>query len=514
MNPSKPAPIPASSGPRRTTGLLLVIAASLAVGVVGTLWYLGQLPFQKTETAAPETPANESGDAATDQGDSKSTAPGTIELPQDRWATSGVSVGPVVRDAFDHPVTVTGKVALNQDRIAHIYSMVEGSVDNVSVTLGQQVQANAPLAVIHSREVGSAKLQLYQARLQAERANNQARLQQEIAANTRELLDFLREGRPIEEIETAFADRPMGDYRELALAAYSNFLKSEADYLRLTSVADSGAVAGKQVLIATANRNADQATFKSRLEQIAYDLNVSTLSAAQAVKEADAMVLVAATNLRILGVSDNEIESIDPVSQGESLSDYVIRAPFDGTILSKDVVLREQVRPDVMLLSIADLSTVWVTVDIFEENIPLLASLPDKTIRFRSNAVPDQVFEATVFHTGEVMDDQTRTISLRAITDNPGQKLKPGTFVVVELPGRQSESSLLIPHDALQEHEGQNFVFVHQGEGRFTRRDVKIGRADEHSVVIIDGLDEGDSIAVQGGFVLKSLLLADLLGEE
>lgn len=392
--------------------------------------------------------------------------------------------------------------------------MVEGTVDDVSVTLGQSVKTDDRLVVVHSREVGAAKLELYQARLQLERAKNQNELQTKIAANANELLKALRAETDIKEIEERFRDRPMGDFRERALASYAAYLKSDADVTRLQSISQSGAVSGKTLLSAIANRNADQATFQARIEQIQYELQTSTLTTLQAVKEAEAKVLVAATSLRILNVSAEEIANIDPAKQGEILSHYAIRAPFDGTVLTKDVVLHEQVRPDVMILSIADLSTVWVTANVYEEHLPYLNSFKNQTITLRNDALPDHEFTAKVFYTGEIMDEKTRTISLRAIANNSQHHLKPGMFVTIELPLSEPSDSLVVPASAVQQHEGKDFVFILKQKDQFVRRDVTLGQHNDHSVAIREGLREGESVVTSGGFILKSQLLADLLGEE
>ncbi|TWU26486.1 Cobalt-zinc-cadmium resistance protein CzcB [Novipirellula galeiformis] len=442
------------------------------------------------------------------------TADEIVTLPRDQWQASGVRIESVQRQPFTKTLQLTGKISLNQDRVAHIYSMVEGTVDDVSISLGQTVKTDDLLAIIHSREVGAAKLQLYQARLKLELANTQNELQSKIAKNTSELLQALSSNMDITEIEKQFRDRPMGGYRERAISSYAAYLKSAADVLRLEAVSQSGAVSGKTLLAATSTRNADQATFQSRIEQIQHELQTSTLMTSQAVREAEATALVAATSLRILNVDAKEINEIDPAKQGETLSHYAIRAPFDGTVLSKDVVLREQVRPDVMLLSIADLSTVWVTANIYEEHLPLLDSFKDQTVTLRNDALPNQTFTAKVFYTGEIMDEATRTISMRAIADNTDHHLKPGMFVTIELPTSQQQAAILIPSSAVQEHEGKKFVFVLQGEDQFLRRDVQVGPANDKSVVIRQGLRDGERIITGGGFILKSQLLAELMGEE
>lgn len=477
---------------RRKTCLFSLIVTGLMVAV---------------SAASAQSPSNDS--------ESRNTAStAVVTLPKAQWRSAGIKIEPVSRRALETNLKLTGKISLNQDRLAHIYSMVDGTVSDVPVSLGQRVKTDDLLAVIHSREVGEAKLQLYQDRLQVELADIQNQMQTKVAANASELLDALRKDTAIEEIERQFRDRPMDDYRERVVAAYAAFLKSEADVVRLEAISQTGAVSGKQLLTARANRNADQATFQSRIEQIQHELHTSTLVSSQAVKMAEAKALVSATSLRILNVPDTEIADIDPVNQGERISHYAIRAPFDGTVLTKDVVLSEQIRPDVILFSIADLSTVWVTANVYEEHLPMLDSFKDQTVTLRNDALPDQDFTAKVFYTGDVMDEATRTIALYAIADNAGGHLKPGMFVNIELPVTQQTKLVLLPSSAVQEHEGQTFVFVLQGQDEFLRRDVTLGLANEFSVAVEQGLREGESVVTQGGFILKSQLLADLMGEE
>ena len=437
-----------------------------------------------------------------------------VELPSEMWGPSGIVLDTPKEEMLAVPVNLTGKVSLNEDRISHIYPMVEGTVDSVSVSLGQNVKADDLLIVIHSREIGQAKLNLYQARLQLEIAMVKRDLQTRIAENTRRLIEELRQRRPIQDIESNFRTMAMGDYRERLVASYANYLKSQADVSRLENVRESGAVSGKLLLTAQSNRDADLATFQARIEQIEYEMQTDILLANQRVKEADTRVAVDATSLRILGVDLKDIESVDPSTQGEAISHYPIRAPFDGTVITKDCTVREQVRLSASVLTVADLSTVWITADVFEENVPLLRSLDQQTISIVNEAWPDKIFPAKVFYTGEIMDEKTRTISLRAIADNPDRLLKPGMFVNVVIAGAQSGSAMTIPNDAVLEHEGRKFVFVKVDEARFDRREVQIGPKSQSRTAILRGLRPKDQVVVQGAFVLKSRMLAELLGEE
>ena len=137
-----------------------------------------------------------------------------------------------------------------------------------------------------------------------------------------------------------------------------------------------------------------------------------------------------------------------------------------------------------------------------------------KEIQIRNEAWPDRVFAAKIFFTGEIMDEATRTISMRAVAENRERLLKPGMFVSIELPEIDETRVLAVPLAAIQDHDGRQFLFVHVKDDQFERRDVMVGPANGSQIIIRQGLQEGERIVTQGGFLLKSQLLAGLMGEE
>lgn len=469
-----------------------------------------------TVTAAPVnegTLASSDADGAS-EGAAEEVDSGPITVSALQLKNAGIQIERPTNKVFSESIRLTGRISLNEDRLSHIYPMVEGAVDEVAVGLGDAVTKDQLLVVVHSREVGRAKLELFQSRLELEMAKTKDDLQRELVKNTRELLSSLREEMEITEIEKRFSGSNMGGYRERLLSAYAEYIKSQADVARLEEVAGTGAISGKQMLAAQSQRNADLATFQSRIEQIAYEVQTSLLASSQAVKAAATSVAVATTNLRILGCDESEINEIDPLEQGEAISHYPIRAPFQGTIISKDVTLGEQVRPDTQIMTIADLSTVWIKADIYERDVHLLPSLSGSELEFTSEAWPDRTFTAKVFYTGEIMDEKTRTVGLRAIAENPDHLLKPGMFVNIRLSAAALQPSLQVPATAVQQHQGKHFVFVQVGNLDFQRRDVEVGRADRQWAEIRKGLNVNDSVVVSGGFILKSKMLESLMEEE
>lgn len=436
-----------------------------------------------------------------------------VEFPQASWAAADVRLEAVTKGPLSQSIELTGKVAINEDRVAHIFPLVDGRVDEVKIKLGDKVKQGELLVVVQSTEVGRVMLQLYQDRMQRDFALTKDRWTQMVATNTQHMISLIRAHATLEDIESQLTDHPMGEYREKLMTAFVASYKARKTLERLKPLSESGSITGKQLLDAESEGNASRATLQSLLEQFQQETQQSSAMSAQAVKEMQTRVAVDETHLRILGFKDAELEKVDPITQGETISHYPIYSPFDGTIISKDVVLLERVGPESQILSIADLSTVWVTTDVYEEHLPLLSQLEDRTITFRSPAWPRETFEARIFYTGDLVHESSRTVSMRALADNRDGKLRPGMFVTVAFPSLTLADVVRVPRSAILEHAGKSFAFVHVKDDQFERRDVTTGVGNSDHIEIREGLTPGDNVVVSGSFALKTRMLAELLSE-
>lgn len=490
--------------------LVPVFLAVLAAAAAGVSWLSGW-----PRNAVPPTAPAAHADAAAHEGAATAAAPptaATIAFPRASWRAAAIDIQPAVVGVLEQATTLTGKITLNEDRVAHIYPLVEGRVAEVDVGLGDAVKKGQQMAILQSREVGQAMLQLSQDRLQLGFARRKDTWTQSVATNTQAMIQLLRTNSPVEEVETQMRSRPLGEYRDKLMTAYIAHATARKNLDRLTPLQDQGIVAARQIFEAEAHWTTARATLQSLLEQIEQDARQAAVMSAQAVQELQTRVAVDETALEILGFDRAAIAAIDP-QQGEALAHCPIHAPFDGTVISKDVALLEHVGPTNQILGVADLTTVWLTADVYEEHLRLLQRAANQSVTFRSAAWPDRVFAARIFYTGDIVDSETRTVALRAVAENADRMLKPGMFVTVELPAPAQATALQVPLTALQEHEGRAFVFLHVGDDSFQRRDVKLGRRNAQSVEILAGLAAGDRVVVTGGFALKSQMLANLLAE-
>ncbi|WP_136525029.1 efflux RND transporter periplasmic adaptor subunit [Geomonas ferrireducens] len=182
-----------------------------------------------------------------------------------------------------------------------------------------------------------------------------------------------------------------------------------------------------------------------------------------------------------------------------------VRSPISGVITEKHAIVGELADPAKSLYTVADLSSVWVMVDIHEKDLAKVRRGQTATVMV--NAFPDAKFRGRVTYLADVVDEATRTIKARVEVANPGRKLKPEMFATVELAiAADAAAVLAVPEEAVQELEGKKLVFVAEGEGAFESRRVELGRASGGMVEVLYGLKEGERLAVKGGFVLKSEL--------
>jgi cobalt-zinc-cadmium efflux system membrane fusion protein len=167
------------------------------------------------------------------------------------------------------------------------------------------------------------------------------------------------------------------------------------------------------------------------------------------------------------------------------------------------------------LVTIADLSSLWVFFQVAEKDLALLRE--GLAVRIRSESYPDEHFAGRVDFVGGEVDAATRTVRVRATVVNRGAKLKPGLFVKghIEIPRPAKEAGVLaVPQAALQTLEGRPTVFVQTEPGTFVRRFVETGHTFEGFTEVLSGIRRGEIVVTEGSFVLKSEFAKATLADE
>ena len=241
------------------------------------------------------------------------------------------------------------------------------------------------------------------------------------------------------------------------------------------------------------------------------------LSAQASARETDAALRGSEQQLHLLGLSDVEVLALG--YDQPSAAVYEVRAPFAGTVVERHIALGEMVEPQSQLFQIADLSRLWVWIDVFERDLARV-HLGDE-IELHADAFPEVAFAGKVAYLGSRVESESRTARARIEVPNPDGRLRPGMFARVRIsdphaPDGRAESAqvLAVPESAIQREGDRALVFVVKGDGRFEPRSVRTGRKGAGFVEVLEGLSAGEPVAVSGTFVLKSEASKESLGEE
>ncbi len=483
------------TGARRLALSLALIGAGAILGYAGLRWTGGAVPpahAAETPTETPEAKGEK----------------GIVRMPEARWPVAGIRIASAGYAPFTEHLQRTGRLTLNETRMAHLAPLAEGVIREVKVRLGQDVRAGDVLAVIDSREVGQVKLELARARLASATAEARHAWTQQTSRNAGELVAAMTAGTPLTDLENGFKNRPIGDLRQQLVTTYSRWVQARTKF-QTVSQPSLQAVLPKTNLIRTRSEyEVAGAAFRALCEEVAFQAKQQVRTSEAGVRDAQTAEALARARLLMLGYTAREVNALDPVAEGAAVSLYSIRAPFDGTIVEQHAVLAERVGPDLQMFRLADLSTLWLRADIPQKDLALIHGLAGGKIRFRTADGAGTDRQGVVFYTGDVVDEQTRTVPLTATVANPGRDLKPGVFVEVELE-QAGAMAIQVPETAIQRDGAQPFVFVHEEGDAFRRVDVTIARTSGGVAEVARGLQPGQPVVVAGGFVLKSELFKD-----
>jgi Cu(I)/Ag(I) efflux system membrane fusion protein/cobalt-zinc-cadmium efflux system membrane fusion protein len=218
------------------------------------------------------------------------------------------------------------------------------------------------------------------------------------------------------------------------------------------------------------------------------------------VSESAASLLEAATErLKQWGVTQREIARL--ASTGEVQQQVEVESPVSGYITERNALPNLTVQPETRLYSVADLSTVWVFAEVFQNDLGRIKVGDHASLTV--DAYPDRVFEGRVNFIYPQVDMMTRTARARLIFPNPGLKLTPGMFVNVVLKVREGKQ-LVIPATGVLQSGARQVVFLNRGDGYLEPREVELGTRAGDDFIVLKGLKEGEEIVTSANFLIDS----------
>lgn len=228
---------------------------------------------------------------------------------------------------------------------------------------------------------------------------------------------------------------------------------------------------------------------------------VSVEDATAAVGALDAEVRGAEQRLLALGLGPAELRRIE---QGGAPPRRVsLRAPIAGEVIERFAHLGQVVSATQPILRVADLSSVWVTLEVYERDLSRVQV--DDEVEILSEAYPGDSFAGRVSYLDALIDDRTRSAGVRIVVDNEDRRLRPGHFVHALLTSAGDvRPAIMLPRRSIVQVDGQSTVFVETGELEFEPRAVELGAARADRVEVLAGLAAGERVVTEGAFALKS----------
>jgi membrane fusion protein, copper/silver efflux system len=241
------------------------------------------------------------------------------------------------------------------------------------------------------------------------------------------------------------------------------------------------------------------------LAQAQQDLIVARKSTQKTIADSELSYMrkqlldAARQKLRLLGLSDQDIrvaENSDSVS-----SDLTLRSPVSGYVLEKTVLLGQFIGADQNLFTIADLSTIWVLADVYEQDFAGVKV--GQSAEMTLTALPGETIAGKAAFIYPSVSAKSRTLRVRLEFANPSLLLRPGMYADVQLL-QENEPVLALPSDAVMDGGETKYAFVVHDGKHFEPRLLKLGRSGGDWIEVFSGVSEGDKVVTSANFLIDS----------
>lgn len=207
----------------------------------------------------------------------------------------------------------------------------------------------------------------------------------------------------------------------------------------------------------------------------------------------------AAQRLRQWGVPQQELDRLESSLQVQQ--ELEVDSPVSGFITERNALPSVAVQPDMRLYTVADLSTVWVLAQVFQNDLGRIH--PGAPATLTVDTFPGRSFLGHVDFIYPQVDMETRTARVRVLFSNPNLQLKPGMFVNVALKAPQGRE-LVIPASGVLQSGDRQIAFVQRSDGYFEPREVELGSQFGDEVIVLKGLKPGEQIITSANFLIDS----------
>ncbi len=474
-------------------GPFTAVVAIILVGFFGSEW----LMHEQAPSAEVDRIAENAESADTMSGES------IVRLTKEKVEAAAISTTLVALRPLQATKTVSAKIEYDSSRHLDLRAPVACVVTKCLVEPGQWVKKGDSLASLTSAEIGLARNELVKCEADLRLAALQHDWAKQTHANLTELLALLKQTPSINDVETQFEGKLLGDHRDDLVSAYSQYLLASNVASRTKTLQDNGIVSGRISEERTSRKEVTTANFKSLCEQAAFESQRDSQLASAELDAAQRAVEVCKDRLAVL-VGPHGANRADG-----HRSEFQLTAPFEGRVEELAAVDASRFEAGESLMLLADTRKVWVAAQIHQRNWNALSLATGHTLRLTVPAMPDTEFAAKVRFVGATVSSATLSVPLVAELDNDQSLFRPGMFVWVDVPIELPREALAVPVAAVQRHEQQAFVFVETGADEYHRVDIETGVETADWVQVVGGLPVDARVVDHGAFYLKSELLLE-----
>ena len=285
--------------------------------------------------------------------------------------------------------------------------------------------------------------------------------------------DWVKTGQELVTLQSEAVGEAKSEY----FKALADFELAKSSFEREKRLFDRGAGAGKNLQAAEAER-----------------------------KVAEANVNAAEKKLHVLGFTEGQVRTA--AETHEINATITLFAPLPGKIVDNNVALGAMVDQTSEILTVLDPSVLCVDADIYERDIAAVRK--GQEVEVTVPAYPDLVFKGRIQYIGDVLKEETRTVTVRTEVENEGYRLKPGMFASLSLLLDRQARALTVPQAAVLDDRDRKIVFISKG-AEFFPREIVTGPKMDGFLEVLSGLAEGDRVVTRGNYQLKSKLYDEIL---
>ncbi|MCC9607989.1 efflux RND transporter periplasmic adaptor subunit [Blastopirellula sp. JC733] len=432
-----------------------------------------------------------------------------VTLTEGKLASAGLAFGLAEPHAIQHIHEVPGRIGYDQSHHIEVRSPIDGVLAKVLVKTGEVVDVGQTIAKISSPEIGQARAELMRQDSQEKLVAARYDRAKDVAANVRQFASMLEDRIDAAELETAFENRTIGDYRQTLQPAYVKYRLASELLENVRPLTGTGALSGRTIRERDAEYQVAMAEYQAARDQAIFDSTQAEREAHAELDNARRQTEIAREQLNAMLGGAKYVSSAE-----DDLSTLDIRSPIAGTVESRKFAENERVYRADGLFVIANTDKLYVSADIREQDWPAVSIEPGAEILVSVPALPDTQMTARVHYVGREVHADTNAVPLVAVIANQNGVLRPGMFARVSLPVGKPKTVLAVRPEAIFQHDNRDFVFVAVSDSEFQPTPVVCGDLrSEDWVEVQSGLTAGQRVVEKGVFVLKSEWLLEGEGE-